>query len=246
MSRTLEHQAQGMSRGAARSYTIAAVVALLALALAPDGQAQSALGVPFVGRNHLSFTVTELSRDGIGAERVAVFGGAYGRQLNSSSAPVQVSVIVRAAARALNGTEDGILDAGITVAATHRLRAVTGLSITGAVGAGAMLWGKAAADGGEPDVGRVIASSPLSAGLSYDLRVGRATIAPFAAVTGAYSSRREYVNGDRAAIDDSWRMGNTVGVALRMSETVLTVREISREAGLPNRNRVAFTAGFSW
>jgi hypothetical protein len=246
MSRTLQHHAPGKSRIPALSYAIAGVIALVSMATTNDLQAQSALGMPFVGRNHLSATVTELSRDGISAERAAVFGGAYGRQLNSASAQLQFTVIVRAAARALNGTEDGILDAGITVAATHRVRAVTGLSITGAVGAGAMLWGKEATGGGEPDVGRVIASSPLTAGLSYDIRVGRATIAPFAAVTGAYSSRREYVNGDRVGIDDSWRMGNTVGVALRLSETVLTVREISREAGLPNRNRVAFTAGFSW
>lgn len=245
MTQATQYLASGSDRTGHLRTAIAAAIVGLSLATTQAAQAQSVLGVPFVGRNHLSISVTELSHDGISVERDAVFGGVYGRRLNADAAMVEVSVIARAAARANSGADDGIVDAGLTVAATHRVGAINGLSITGAAGLGAMVWGQDA-PGAASDRGRVIASAPLTAGVSYDIRLGRATLAPFFAVTSAYSRERDYLDGDRIGGDSGWRVGNSVGVSLRFQEAVLSVREINRERGLPTRSRVAFSAGMSW
>jgi hypothetical protein len=245
MNNAMQHPHPGRSRKAGLPNVVAIAIVGLSLATPQLAQAQTALGVPFTGRNHLSLSVTELSHDGTSAERDAVFGGVYGRRLGSDAALLQYSVIARTAFRANSGIDDGIVDAGLTVAATHSVRAIDGLSITGAAGVGAMVWAQGS-NAGELERGRVIASAPFSAGLSYDVRLGRATISPFIAVTGAYSKERDYLDGDRIGEDSGWRVGNSVGVSLRFWEAVLSVREISRERGLPSRNRVAFSAGISW
>jgi hypothetical protein len=218
---------------------VAVALAALTFTSARTVQAQQAVGVPFAGKNHLSFYVTELSRDGIGKQRAAVFGGLYGRTLNQN-APLQLSMIVRAAARALEGAEDGIVDAEVTLAATHAVKALGALSLTGAASLGAVAWGQ------ESNTGRVIVKAPLTAGAAYDIRLGRATIAPFVSVIGAYSRERDYLDGERTGADSGWHIGNSAGVSLRFKETVLSVRGISRERGMPNPNRIAFTAGMSW
>lgn len=225
---------------------VAAAIVGLALTATDTALAQQALGVPFVGRNHLSVSVTERSRDGIGTEQAAVFGGMYGRRFSDETAPVQLSVIVRAAARALTAQEDGIVDAGITVAATHPVRALAGLAITGAAGAGAVLWGQDGEISGEAYSGRILANIPLSAGLSYDVRAGRATFTPFVNMTGTYSKVRDYVNDERIGETSGWRLGHTAGVSARFRETVFSLSGVSRERGMPNRNRVVFSAGMSW
>lgn len=246
MTRTTKDRNSGRSRKAQVQQIITAAAIGLVL-VAPNGaQAQQALGVPFAGKNHLSFSVTELSRDGFGLDRKAVFGGIYGRKLNADQAPVQYSVIVRAAARAMDETDQAIADAGVTFAATHRLRAHDRLSITGAAGAGAVVWSQDAAAIEAPERVRVVARLPLTAGLAYDINVGGATLAPFVAFNGGYSDERNYVDNDRTARYEGWRLTSSTGVSLRIRETVLTLSEVNRERGMPHRNRVMFSAGMSW
>jgi hypothetical protein len=155
-------------------------------------------------------------------------------------------MIVRAGARAVDGNVDGIVDAGVTLAATHRVSALDGLSITAAAGAGAMVWGQDGNGSGQQDRGRIVARMPLSAGVAYDITVGQVTIAPFAMITGAYSRDRDYVDNDMTAESSGWRLGNTVGLSVRLREVVLSFSEVSRERGLPHRNRGMFSAGISW
>lgn len=225
---------------------IAAVVMGLTLAIADTAQAQQALGLPYVGRNQFSVSVTERSRDGISTEKEAVFGAAYGRQLNGGDSPVQVSVNVRAAARALDATEGGIFDGGLTVAATHAVRAIDGLSITGAAGLSALVWGNVGPHADGEDRGRILSSVPLSVGVAYDVRVGSATFAPFISGTQSFSTARDYVNDEPINKSSSWRLGHSAGVSVRFRETVLSLSNTCRDGGMPNRNRVAFSAGMSW
>lgn len=242
MTRTLEPQTP--RRGL--QHAVAAAVVGLTLATANTAQAQRALGLPFVGRNQFSVSVTELSRDGVSTEKAAVFGVSYGRRFNGDDAPVQLSMIVRAAARALDATDDGILDAGLTLAASHSVRAIDGLSITGAAGLGAVVWGEKGQNPGEVDRGRILSSIPLSAGLAYDVRAGRATIAPFVSLTGAYSRNRAYVNDEEITRATDWRLGHTAGVSVRFREAVVSLSRISRQSGMPDNGRVALSAGMSW
>lgn len=242
MTRTLETQTP--RRGL--QHAIAAAVVGLTFASADIAQAQRALGLPFVGRNQFSVSVTERSRDGVTTEKEAVFGIAIGRQFNSNDAPVQLSVVARAAARALDATEGGIFDGGLTLAATHSVRAIDGLSVTGAAGISAMIWGKVGPNSDQEDQGRILHSVPLSVGMAYDVRVGSATIAPFIAATSAYFRGRDYVNDEPINKTSSWQIGHSAGVSVRFRETVISVSNVNREGGMPTRNRVAFTAGMSW
>jgi hypothetical protein len=221
------------------------VASLLSLAYG-SASGQEAIGAPFVGRNHLSFYTTELSRDGVSQERTAIFGGVYGRAFGERSGPVQISVLLRAGARNLPGGEDGgVLDTGITLAATRAMPGLSNLSVTGAAGIGAVLWGQDVAPG-QPDTGRMSVRVPLSAGAAYDLHLGGATIAPFAAVTGAYSREGDYVDDERVALDTGWKLGRATGISVRFQEMVLSISDVSRERGLPNNHRIIFNVGMSW
>ena len=227
-------------------HTVAATLAGLTLAVANTAHAQRALGLPFVGRNQFSVSVTERSRDGISTEKEAVFGVSYGRRFNGDDAPVQLSAMVRGAARALDATEGGIFDGGVAVAATHSIRAIDGLSVTGAAGLSTMVWGKVGPNSEDVDRGRIVNSVPLSIGMAYDMRIGSATFAPFVATTHAYSRGRDYVNDEPINSTSKWRLGHSSGVSVRFRETVLSLSNVYRESGMPNRNRVAFSAGMSW
>lgn len=221
-----------------------AAAALLGLTIAAgNAQAQQALGVPLAGKNNLSLSVTELSRDGIGEEKTAVYGGIYGRRLSEDNSRLQFSVIVRTAVRALEKVSDeGIVDAGMMLAATYRLNA---LSITGATGGSAVVWGQKASPNG-PDRGRIVAREAITGGAAYDIKLGSAVVSPFVSYTGAWSSERDYLNDVEVSKRNGWRYNNSAGVSLRFRETVLTLSEINRERGMPNRNRVMFTAGMTW
>jgi hypothetical protein len=219
----------------------AAVMGLI-LVSAQTAQAQQAIGVPFVGRNHLSASLTELSRDGIGEDRASVFGAVYGRRLGGDGR-VQYGAIVRAAVRALEQEDDGIVDAGITLSATRHV--VAGLSVTGAAGVSAIVWGQQG-ETNEIDRGRVVARTPLTVGAAYDIRLGALTVAPFFSFTGGYSSERKYVNDERVALYTGWRFSNASGVSIKLNEMVVTFTEIARERGMPNQRRALMTAGMSW
>ena len=242
MTRALQTQTSRRSL----QHAIAAALAGLTLVTANTAHAQRALGYPFVRRNQFSVSVTEQSRDGISTEREAVFGVMYGRQFNSENAPVQLSLIVRGAARALDATDAGIFDGGVTVAASHSVRAIEGLSVTGAAGVAAMVWGDVGPQDEDADHGRIVNSVPLSLGMAYDVRVSSATFAPFITTTHAYSRGRDYVNDEAINKTSTWRLGYSAGVSVRFRETVLSLSNIYRESGMPNRNRVAFSAGMSW
>jgi hypothetical protein len=245
MTRAPETQTPYRSRSITLQNAVAATVVALTLGLADTAQAQKALGLPFVGRNQFSASVTERSRDGVSTEKEAVFGLSYGRQLNGDG-PVQLSVVARAAARALDATEGGIFDGGLTIAATHNVRAIDGLSVTGAAGITAMVWGKVGPESADEDRGRIVNNVPLSLGMSYDVRVGAATFAPFVSATHAYSRGRDYLNDAPINKNSSWRLGYSTGMSVRFSEMVLSLSNVYREGGMPNRNRAQFTAGMSW
>ena len=245
MTRAIETQTPRSTKSSLQNILAAAVMALT-LASANIAQAQQALGLPFVGRNQFSASVTERSRDGVSTEKEAVFGVSYGRQFNGDNAPIQLSMIARAAARGLDGSERGIFDAGLTVAATHNVRAIDGLSVSGAAGLSATVWGKGGWESDEEDIGRIVNSVPLSLGMSYDVRVGSATFAPFVTTTHAYSRGRDYVNDEPINRTSNWQLGHSAGVSVRFRETVLSLSNIYREGGMPNRNRLAFSAGMSW
>jgi hypothetical protein len=240
MSRIMQSRNPESSRSARVRNAVTATI--FGMTLATTAQAQAAIGVPFVGRNHLSVSVTDLSRDGIGQDTKKVFGGVYGRRLGGDGGRVQYTAIVRTALRAVESNE-GIVDAGVSLAATHRVMA--GLSITGAAGVSAVVWGQDV-NGNQPDRGRVIARMPVSAGAAYDIRLGAVTLAPFFTMTGAYSSERDYVNDERVNLYTGWRYGFSSGMSARFQDVVLTLTDINRERGMPKSDRMLFTAGISW
>jgi hypothetical protein len=246
MTMSARKQQLGQSTIGRKVLAASLLLAASAAAGATDAGAQEAIGVPFVGRNHLSFYTTELSRDGIGQERAAIFGGAYGRTFGESSGPLQVSLIVRAGARAFDDLDDGILDASATLAATRSVPGLEKLSLAAAAGLGAVMWGQGSSGDGLPETGRLSARVPLSAGAAYDIKAGGATIAPFAMVTTAYSREHDYVDDERVALDSGWRVGNTTGVSVRFKEMVLSLADVRRERAMPHDHRVVFSVGMSW
>jgi hypothetical protein len=221
---------------------------LLAMGLltAGDALSQETIGVPYIGRNHLSLYTTDLSRDGIGQERVAVFGAVYGHRFGDRQGPLELSVVARAGARSFKNANDGILDSGLTLAATRAVPQLGHLNVTGSAGIGAMLWGQGAAAENAPDTGRLSLRVPLSAGVSYDLRIGGATVVPFAAVVPTYSSERDYIDDERIAEDSGLRVGRSLGMALRFKETVVSLSGIHGERGMPGSSRYVLSAGMSW
>lgn len=219
---------------------------LLISASAGSLQAQEAIGVPFVGKNHLSFYTTQVSRDGAGDQRAALYGGIYGRRFGDRAGKGEVSLSLRAGARSFDGTDDGIFDSALTLAATRSVPRLKQLNLTAAAGVGLMAWGQTSPDSDIPDSGHLSLRVPVSAGLSYDVRIGSATFAPFATIIPAYSSERDYVDDDRVSTDGGWKVGGAFGVTARFRETVFSISGIHRERGMPHANRVAFSAGMSW
>lgn len=244
MSANTQHSKQGSF--ARKVVTMGLLVAGTLGTSATGSSAQESIGVPFIGRNHLSFYTTELSRDGVGSERAALFGATYGRAFGDRTDGVQTSVITRLGARAFGDVDSGILDAAATVAATKAVPGLEQLSFTVSAEVGAMIWGQGAHGSGVQDTGRLSARVPFKAGAAYDLRVGRATITPFAWATTAYSRDTDYVNDHRVARDSEWRVGYARGVSVRFNEMVLSLTDVSREPGLPHDHRLVFNAGLSW
>jgi hypothetical protein len=65
-------------------------------------------------------------------------------------------------------------------------------------------------------------------------------------IVGAYSREREYVGDHGVGSEYGWRLGRTGGVSVRFGETVLSLTEVSRERGMPNKSRFILAAGMSW
>jgi hypothetical protein len=243
MFTTTGHQA---FRRIARGGFVATSLLVVLTVAAGRAHAQEAIGVPFIGNNHLAFYTTELSRDGVGKPKASIFGAIYGHRFGDQEEGWTFSLVARAGARALENSTDGILDTNVAVAASRRVPGVDRLSVTASTGVGAMAWGQGPTNPGAPQNGHLSLRVPTSAGLAYDLHMGRATVAPFAALTTSYSSERDYVNDVRTARDGGWRVGTQAGVSVRFRETVMSLSEVTREHGLPTSSRVVFTAGMSW
>jgi hypothetical protein len=215
-------------------------------ASAANVAAQEAIGVPFIGGNHLSFYMTELSKDGVAQERAALFGGVYGHRFGERVGGIESSLVIRLGARARDDLHDGILESGATLALTKAVPSVERLSVTAAAGIGAVAWGQGSFDVDEPNSGRLSLRAPMSAGLAYEIRAGRATIAPFAAFTTAWSSERVYLEDQPTTSDNGWSTGRTMGVSVRFRETVLSLSGVHGERGMPHNGRYVFSAGMSW
>lgn len=238
---TRERSKSPAGRNVGRVLVLAVTLAIPA----PRAHAQEAIGVPFVGKNHLSFYTTELSRDGIGEARAAIFGGTYGRRFGDGRAPVRIGVLLRAGARPLD-EHDGILDAGATLTATASMPGAERLTMTASAGVGAVLWGQSSQAPAVTDTGRRSVNVPLGAGAAYSLRAGRATISPFAMVLGSYSRENDYVNDVSVARESGWSLGHAAGVSVGFNEMVLSLTDLRNERGLPNDHRVMFSVGLSW
>lgn len=235
------------ARGAIRHGRFVPMALLLGLGLtAGQADAQDAIGVPFIGNNHLSFYTTDLSRDGVGKPKAAIFGAIYAHRFGEAGDGWRAALVTRAGARALNNSTDGILDAGVSVALGRTVPDVERLSVSGSVGVGAMAWGQDPLEPGTPSTGHLSLRVPTSAGAAYELHWGGATVTPFIAVTTSYSSERDYENDVRTAREGGWRVGMVSGVSVKFRETVLSMSEVTREHGLPTSSRLVFTAGMSW
>jgi hypothetical protein len=114
----------------------ASAILLVIAALVADLQAQDAINVPFVGKNHLSFYTTKVSRDGIGDTREALYGGTLARRFGERAAAGELSLGLRAAARSFEAPNDGIIDPGLTLAATRAVPQLPRMNATVAAGVG--------------------------------------------------------------------------------------------------------------
>jgi hypothetical protein len=220
--------------------------AFLTIASAGALHAQDAIGVPFVGKNHLSSYTTNVTRDGTAAERAAVFGGIYGRRFQDLAQGVEGSLSLHAGARAFDGPDDGIFDVGVNLAATRSIPQLAQLNLTVAAGAGVMGRGQNPPGADTPEVGHISVRMPISAGLSWDLQVRRATFAPFATIIPTLTSERDYIDDKRVSEDRGWKVGHAFGVSARFQETVFSLSSLHRERGTPEGRRVVFSAGMSW
>ena len=206
-------------------------LALAALALASSTQgatAQSTLGMPFIGRHHLSFYSTELSKDGVGKTTSTLLGGRYGYRFGDEGDAGRLSLAAQVAARSLADGNQGIGDLSLTVAWTRRVVELTpDLSLTAAAGMAALAWGF-----DDDDTGIAHASMPFTAGIAYDLHIGRATLTPFVAPGIAYYDNRTYQNDVRQSKATGWDAHYTAGASLTLNEVVLTTSGIHGEHGL--------------
>jgi len=236
MSRTL---LQVTRNAVVRTRAAVAAVAISGL-LATGLQAQAALGTVFIGKHTLTFQSSELTR-AAGAELTTLFGVAYGRRYGQATDATRMTMVLRGTARPFEASNAGVFDGSAALGVNHDVRIVPGLSVAASAGAGAMAWGD-----DEARTGRLRLTFPVNAGAAYDIRVGRATIAPFAMATLARYDMRNYLDDVRTSSHKGWDGAYTIGTSLRLSEVVLTSSRIVGEYGMPNRSRWAFSAGISF
>ncbi|GMV03825.1 MAG: hypothetical protein AMXMBFR53_01070 [Gemmatimonadota bacterium] len=221
---------------------VAAVASLALAGAGSDASAQSSLGMPFIGNNHLSFYSTALSTDGVASATSALYGGRYGRRFGSEGAATRFSVAIQGAARSLSDGNEGVADVSVTAALTRSMVEVDPkLSVSVAAGMGALAWGF-----DHQDTGIAHLSTPISAGLAYDIRIGSATFSPFVSPSVARYDNRTYVDDVRTSRDEGWDARVVWGASLSLKEVVLTTSGIRGEPGLPHRSRWAFAAGISF
>jgi hypothetical protein len=215
-------------------------IAALSGLLASNLSAQTALGTPFIGSNTISFYSSELTRSG-GSETTTMFGVSYGHRFGRDGAATRRTMMLRASARAFDEVKAGVLDVAANVGITRDVHTVPGLSLAASTGLEMMAWGDDAAQ-----TGRLHVTIPASAGVSYDLRIRRATISPFAVGSVSRYDLRTSRNDVRESTDRGWDASYTTGASLRLKEAVLTTSRIIGEHGMPKRSRWAFSAGVSF
>ena len=226
--------------GRSRRLLCAAVTSATLLAIGASGaSAQQALGVPFIGDNHLTFYSAEMNRMGSGDAMTAVFGGTYARRFRDTDAPFRVTAGLRGSARALDESEAGVIDVAGTVALTRDVW--RGLSMALAGGIGTTLWGSDATNDG-----RIDTNVPLTLGAGYDLRVRSATITPFVAPSLVYYQTRNYVNDERVSKSDGIDGQVAAGVSIRLKEVVFTSSRIHGEHHASQGSRWVVSAGISF
>ncbi len=218
----------------------AALIASLSLLAASPMLAQDALGTPFIGRNLYSFHAAQNSRSGGGAH-TTTFGAVYGHRFGAADAPSRVSLVVRFSARPLDGVDSGVLDMAATVGMSRTIDALPNLSVAASTGAGLMAWSDDAAK-----TGRAQFSIPANAGLSYAIKVGGATLAPFAMGTLSRYDLRRAVNDVQVSRDTGWDTYVSTGASLRLREVVFNTARVDGEHGMPTRSRWTFSAGVSF
>jgi hypothetical protein len=233
MSRSLmQYAGPALARG--RATLPIAMTALIGSTL----PAQTALGTPYIGSNTLSFYSTELPRSGA-PETATTYGVAYGHRFGMAESATRMTMLVRLNARAID-EEKGLAEFAARVGVSHDVRQVPGLALAAAWGVGAIAWGDNAAD-----TGRVHFTIPAEVGASYDLRIGSATVSPFASASMQRYNRRTGIESPEV-VEKGWDATYTTGVSLRLSEIVLTSSRIAGEWGMPQRSRWAFSAGVSF
>lgn len=215
-------------------------VVAIAILSASRIEAQAALGTPFVGPNNLSYQMAELSRSG-GADLTRVYGLSYGRRFGAANNPTQYSMLLSGSARPFDDDAAGVADFAARIAASHAIGAVPGLSVAASAGGELMAWGDDAAQ-----TGRMMLTIPVTAGVSYDVRIAGATLSPFATASIARQELRTYLDDVRQSRDAEWDARYSSGVSLRVSNVVLTSTRIVGETGMPNRSRWSFSAGISY
>jgi len=218
----------------------AAVIASLAALLPATAIAQAALGTPFIGGNVLSFQFAQATRNA-GPTTTTTFGVLFGHRFGSSDAHSNVNVVVRASARPLEGVDTGVLDFAATVGVSQKVGGLPNLSVAASTGLGLMAWNDDAAKSGRAQI-----SIPANAGVSYAVKLGYATIAPFAMGTVARYDQRNSVNDVEQSKDKGWDTHYTTGASLRLKEVVLTSSRIVGEHGMSTRSRWTFSAGVSF
>jgi hypothetical protein len=215
-------------------------VLAIAILTASRIEAQAALGTPFVGPNNLSYQMAELSRTG-GADLTRVYGLSYGRRFGSANNPTQYSMLLSGSARPFDDVDAGVADFSARIAASHAIAAFPGLSVAAAAGAEMMAWGDDAAS-----TGRMMVTIPVTAGVSYDVRIAGAILSPFATASIARQELRTYLDDVRQSRDAERDARYSSGVSLRVNHVVLTSTRIIGETGMPNRSRWSFSAGISY
>jgi hypothetical protein len=202
--------------------------------------AQTAIGTPFVGRNNLSYQMAELSRSG-GTDLTRVYGLSYGRRFGQAGNPTQYAMVLSGSARPFDDVDGGVADFAGRVAISHDVAAIPGFSVAASAGAEVMAWGDDIAK-----TGRMLVTVPMTAGISYDLRVAGATLSPFATASIARHELRTYLDDVRQSREAGWDARYSSGVSLRVNHIVLTSTRIVGETGMPNKSRWSFSAGISY
>lgn len=103
-----------------------------------------------------------LTTDGIGTSTSTLYGGRYAHRFGRDDARTRFSLSAQGAGRTLSDASSGILDVSMTAAWTRRMD--ENLSISGAAGMSALVWGMDATDTGLAHVSFPVTAPPCVEG----------------------------------------------------------------------------------